>query len=69
MFEAPRMSPAAIQMLQTNQQTPVQPVQPVQQGMSMAQVQAIINSLRNQQPQQQYAQNDPMNPNFYHGMG
>lgn len=66
MFEAPRMSPAAIQMLQTNQQTPVQPVQ---QGMSMAQVQAIINSLRNQQPQQQYAQNDPMNPNFYQGTG
>lgn len=66
MFEAPRMSPAAIQMLQTNQQTPVQPVQ---QGMSMDQVQAMINSLRNQQPQQQYAQNDPMNPNFYHGTG
>jgi hypothetical protein len=66
MFEAPRMSPAAIQMLQTNQQTPVQPVQ---QGMSMDQVQAMINSLRNQQPQQQYAQNDPMNPNFYQGTG
>lgn len=66
MFETPRMSPAAIQMLQTNQQTPVQPVQ---QGMSMEQVQAMINSLRNQQPQQQYAQNDPMNPNFYNVTG
>ena len=66
MFETPRMSPAAIQMLQTNQQTPVQPVQ---QGMSMEQVQAMINSLRNQQPQQQYVQNDPMNPNFYNVTG
>lgn len=66
MFETPRMSPAAIQMLQTNQQTPVQPVQ---QGMSMEQVQAMINSLRNQQPQQQYAQNDFMNPNFHNVTG
>lgn len=46
MFEAPRMSPDTIQMLQTNRGTPVQPVQ---QGISMNQMQAMINSLRNRQ--------------------
>ena len=64
MFEAPRMSPDTIQMLQTNRSTPVQPAQqstPIQ----TQQMQAMLAALRGQQQwqqQNQMGQQRPIDP-------